>query len=180
MPDEVADGDKIESETESDTLSAQPAPKPVPLHSCLFRRDSARASIKKKVRCNEAAFVIPASNFFIDDDDWHEVPHEDDDDDVFSESAPAQPRGNMCTPYVERKGSLPGSEPLPDWFPNRLLCDSNLFTSLHTLPFVSSHLRFVFIGIVYSSVRQAFMISIGFFSLLWNFPFTRVLNKKSC
>lgn len=123
----VADGDKIDdSEAESsDTVSARAMDdwiaKPAPLPSCLYRRDSARASIKKKVRCSEATEVIPAPNYFINDADWRQVSHEDDDD-VFSDSAPVQtPRGNMCTPYIERKGSLPGLEALPDWFPNSRL-----------------------------------------------------------
>jgi hypothetical protein len=91
------------------------------LTSCLFRHDSVRASIKKKVRCSESAEVIPPANYFVNDEDWREMPHEDDDD-VFSDSAPVQTsRGNMCTPFIERKGSLPGPEALPDWFPNSRL-----------------------------------------------------------
>ncbi|CRL04045.1 CLUMA_CG017159, isoform B [Clunio marinus] len=94
---------------------------PTTLPSCLFRRDSARASIKKKVRCSEAAEIIPPSDYIIIEDDWREIPHEDDDD-VFSDNAPVQtPRGNMCTPYVERKSSLPGLEALPNWFPTNSL-----------------------------------------------------------
>lgn len=131
VPEEIADG---VDESESDTVSAKAiddwVAKPAPLTSCLFRRDSARASIKKKVRCSESAEVIPASTYFINDDDWREVPHEDDDD-VFSDSAPVQTsRGNMCTPYVERKGSLPGLEALPEWFPNSRLnsCHSESIT----------------------------------------------------
>lgn len=125
MPDEIADDDPIaESAKESDVaitrLIKEVVSKPATLPSCLLRRDSARASIKKKVRCSEATEVIPAPDYFINEADWHEVSHEDDDD-VFSDSAPAQtPRGNMCTPYVDRKGSLPGLEALPEWFPNRL------------------------------------------------------------
>ena len=80
-----------------------------------------RASIKKKVRCSETTEVIPTPNYFINDEDWQEVPHEDDDD-VFSDTAPVQTiRGNMCTPYGDRKGSLPGLEALPDWFPDSRL-----------------------------------------------------------
>lgn len=119
MPDEVADGDKEELDDKAPVDDWKP--KPVTKPGCFFRRDSARASIKKKVRCSEATEVIPVSNFFINDEDWREVPHEDDDD-VFSDSAPVQTmRGNMCTPYIERKGSLPGLEALPDWFPNSRL-----------------------------------------------------------
>lgn len=100
-----------------------------PLASCLFRQGSVRASIKKKVRCSESAEVIPPPEYIISDSDNQVYSHEDDDD-VFSDNAPVQtPRGNMCTPYVERKGSLPGLEALPDWFPNsRLLSQySNYF-----------------------------------------------------
>lgn len=83
---------------------------------CLLRRDSSRASVKKKVRCSETAEVIPPSDYFINTDELHA---EEDEDDVFCDEVPAQiPRGNMCTPYVARKGSLPVVEPLPDWFPN--------------------------------------------------------------
>lgn len=84
------------------------------LPGCLLRRDSSRASVKKKVRCSETAEVIPASDYFINTDELHA---EEDEDDVFCDAVPAQvPRGNMCTPYVARKGSLPVVE-LPDWFP---------------------------------------------------------------
>lgn len=86
--------------------------------SCLLRRDSSRASVKKKVRCSETAEIIPSTGFFINCDDL-QLPNEDDEDDVFSDSAPAQvSRGNMCTPYVPRKGSLPIPEALPEWFPS--------------------------------------------------------------
>lgn len=92
------------------------------LPSCFFRRDSVRASIKKKVRCSDAAEVIPLPEYCRENDE--ETSHEDDDD-VFSDSAPVQtPRGNMCTPYIERKGSLPGLEALPEWFPNSRLLSS--------------------------------------------------------
>jgi hypothetical protein len=113
-------------------------PKPAPLASCFFRRDSARASIKKKVRCSEAAEVIPPVDYFINEDEGREISHEDDDD-VFSDSAPVQtPRGNMCTPYVDRKGSLPEIESLPDWFPASRL--SRLFACLlHSLSVCSFH-----------------------------------------
>lgn len=87
------------------------------LPSCLLRRDSSRVSIKKRVRCSEATEVIPISDYFINDDFQEAY----DDDDVFSDTAPVQtPRGNMCTPYVERKGSLPALE-VPDWFPDSRL-----------------------------------------------------------
>lgn len=129
VPDEISHGDE-KSDLEVATLPTktynEPSAKPPALQSCLLRRDSARASIKKKVRCSEATEVIPI-NFFINEDYGHELSHEDDDD-VFSDSAPVQAicvRGNMCTPYVERKGSLPGLEALPDWFPNSRLIISN-------------------------------------------------------
>ncbi len=99
------------SNTNSSISSASKKP------SCLLRRDSSRASIKKKVRCSETAEIIPATGLFINCDELQ--PTEDDEDDVFCDSAPAQiSRGNMCTPYVPRKGSLPVPEALPDWFPS--------------------------------------------------------------
>lgn len=98
------------------------------LPSCLLRRDSARASVKKKVRCSETAEIIPASDYFINNEVLN-VTDVDDEDDVFSDSAPAQvPRGNMCTPYVPRKGSLPIPEALPDWFPSPRLTFSHLLS----------------------------------------------------
>jgi hypothetical protein len=101
-------GERKESSTSSNSIST---PKP-----CLLRRDSSRASVKKKVRCSETAEIIPSS-FFINCDDLQ--PNEDDEDEVFSDAVPAQiSRGNMCTPYVPRKGSLPIPEALPDWFPS--------------------------------------------------------------
>lgn len=131
VPDEIVD----DLEGKSDTTSAKTGEMILKqLPSCLFRRDSVRASIKKKVRCSETTEVIPAFEYHINVGcDWREISH-DDDDDVFSDTAPIQTsRGNMCTPYVERKGSLPGLESLPDWFPNsRSLvnfkhCPSDLF-----------------------------------------------------
>lgn len=151
IPDEVAsdDGerdDELESQFTSSVLSSEKcAAKSFQLTSCLFRRDSARASIKKKVRCSDSAEVIPVTNYFINNDDWLEMPHEDDDD-VFSDSAPVQTlRGNMCTPYVERKGSLPGLEALPDWFPNsRLFNDSIYPLCLDFMVYLFYHSTFCF------------------------------------
>lgn len=123
VPDEIVDELAVKNDTLSANASNEWTSKPAQLPSCLFRRDSVRASIKKKVRCSETTEVIPAPDYFINDvgGDWREISHEDDDD-VFSDSAPVQAsRGNMCTPYVERKGSLPGLESLPDWFPNSRL-----------------------------------------------------------
>lgn len=126
---DACDKNVIEFENESDKHSAKQngtesststytSSNSTSLHSCLFRRDSARASVKKKVRCSETAEVIPPPDYFINIDELRVV-EDDDEDDVFSDSAPAQvPRGNMCTPFVERKGSLPMLEALPDWFPN--------------------------------------------------------------
>lgn len=137
----VIEGNVPDEVTKEDDEVGKAVVQPAALPSCLIRHDSIRASIKKRVRCSEATEVIPVSNYFINDDDWREFPHEDDDD-VFSDSAPVQtPRGNMCTPYVERKGSLPGLEALPDWFPNsRLNFESfylHLSTQLSTHPFRS-------------------------------------------
>lgn len=70
----------------------------------------------------------------------------DDDDDVFSDSAPIQtPRGNMCTPYIERKGSLPAVEALPDWFPDsRLILLSHSRFPFFTFDFVSTIFHSIF------------------------------------
>lgn len=105
--------------------------------SCLLRRDSSRASVKKKVRCSETAEIIPSTSFFIN---CELQPTEDDEDEVFSDSAPAQVvRGNMCTPYVPRKGSLPIAEALPDWFPN-----PRLFTAhIHSKSFHENYFIFI-------------------------------------
>jgi hypothetical protein len=120
VPDEVVERS---SDNICARVSEESTPKPAPLASCFFRRDSARASIKKKVRCSEAAEVIPPVDYFINEDEGRDISHEDDDD-VFSDSAPVQtPRGNMCTPYVDRKGSLPEIESLPDWFPTSRLSE---------------------------------------------------------
>lgn len=136
--------------------TSKPTELPTQLPSCLFRRDSERASIKKKVRCSETTEVIPESHYFVNSEDWCEVPHEDDDD-VFSDFAPIQtPRGNMCTPYVERKGSLPGLEGLPDWFPNsRLISHSpeiNLFLSFVSCCSIYLSVGGSFVGITQFSV----------------------------
>lgn len=112
------------------------------LPSCLIRQGSIRTSIKKKVRCSDAAEVIPVQEYLDYDD--NQMTHEDDDD-VFSDTAPVQtPRGNMCTPYIERKGSLPGLDALPDWFPNSrlfpifpifcIIYDHNLFSMFSVPP----------------------------------------------
>ncbi|CAO1407767.1 unnamed protein product [Diamesa hyperborea] len=90
-----------------------------PLPSCLSRRNSSRSSIKKKVNYTETTEVIPEQVYFINEDDLHHESPKDDDDDVFSDSIePILPRGNMCTPYIPKRGSIPGLEALPDWFPN--------------------------------------------------------------
>uniref|UniRef100_A0A182YIK4 Adenylyl cyclase-associated protein n=1 Tax=Anopheles stephensi TaxID=30069 RepID=A0A182YIK4_ANOST len=75
--------------------------------SCLSRRSSSKSSIKKKVAYNDSTEVIPPP----------EYPPPDDDDSVFSDSVPPKlPRGDMCTPYATKRGSLPGMIALPDWF----------------------------------------------------------------
>jgi hypothetical protein len=104
----------------SSTSTCNSASSSKQLHSCLLRRDSARTSIKKKVRCSETAEVIPPPDYYVNNDELRVTAGDDDDeDDVFSDKIPAQvSRGNMCTPYVQRKGSLPMLEALPDWFPN--------------------------------------------------------------
>lgn len=100
-----------------------------PLPSCLSRRNSSRSSIKKKVNYTETTEVIPEQVYFMNEDDLHHESPKDDDDDVFSDSIePILPRGNMCTPYIPKRGSVPGLEALPDWFPNRLPIYFSIFT----------------------------------------------------
>lgn len=91
-----------------------------PLSSCLSRRGSSRSSIKKKVVYNESAEVIPEPEYFINNDALHRnIQHDEDDDEVFSDNIPPPlPRGDMCTPFVARRGSIPGLPALPDWFPD--------------------------------------------------------------
>ncbi|XP_058126069.1 microtubule-associated protein futsch isoform X2 [Anopheles ziemanni] len=75
--------------------------------SCLSRRSSSKSSIKKKVAYCDSTEVIPPP----------EYPPPEDDDSVFSDSVPPKlPRGDMCTPYATKRGSLPGMIALPDWF----------------------------------------------------------------
>lgn len=80
-------------------------------NSCLSRGGS-RSSIKKKVNYNESTEVIPSQSL---DDHPHE--EEEECDEVFSDSVPPMlPRGDMCTPFFTKRGSIPGLAALPDWF----------------------------------------------------------------
>lgn len=121
-------GDKTNSnspESSDDTSSEQ-------LRSCLSRRTSSIASVKKRVIYNESKEFIPNVSLSspppsLPDDlalDLHT-----DDDEVFSDSiSPQLPRGDMCTPYPKKKSSIPGLMYLPDWFSDdRLL----LYTFLY-------------------------------------------------
>lgn len=75
--------------------------------SCLVRGSSTKSLIKKHVNYNESTEMIPAS----------ERNSLGDDDEVFSDSvAPPLPRGDMCAPYLTKRGSMPGLVALPDWF----------------------------------------------------------------
>ncbi|GAB0091850.1 hypothetical protein DMENIID0001_067360 [Sergentomyia squamirostris] len=75
--------------------------------SCLSRRSSSKSSMKKRVNYNASTEFIPPS-------DLNSI---NDDDEVFSDSIPPQlPRGDMCTPYLKKRGSMPGLVALPDWF----------------------------------------------------------------
>jgi hypothetical protein len=94
LPEEVADHDdsyKINelSDTEKQLCDDSTAQAPSVLPSCLYRHDSVRASIKKKVRCSDATEVIPMAEYLVNGDNYSEVFH-DDDDDVFSDSAPVR------------------------------------------------------------------------------------------
>lgn len=89
-----------------DTISSEP-PK-----SCLSRRCSSKSSIKKKVNYSDSKEYIPS----VDDG---LLPMVTDDDEVFSDSiSPQLPRGDMCTPYPKKKGSIPGLTFPSDWFPD--------------------------------------------------------------
>jgi hypothetical protein len=78
--------------------------------SCMSRRCSSKSSIKKRVIYNENPEIIPSPDYA-----------NCDDDEVFSDSIEAQlPRGDMCTPYLLKRGSLPGMLALPEWFSDRL------------------------------------------------------------
>lgn len=82
-------------------------PPVVAAKSCLVRGTS-RSSVlsKKHVNYNESTEMIPSDqNSLVDDDE------------VFSDSiAPQLPRGDMCAPYLTKRGSMPGLVALPDWF----------------------------------------------------------------
>lgn len=77
----------------------------------ILSRGGSRASIKKKVNYNTSDEVIPATP------DPPPPPEEEDNDEVFSDSVPPMlPRGDMCTPFLTKRGSIPGLAALPDWF----------------------------------------------------------------
>lgn len=80
-------------------------------NSCLSRGGS-RSSMKKRVNYNDNEEVIPIPSV----DPPPSQPAEDDDE-VFSDSVPPMlPRGDMCAPFVTKRGSIPGLAALPDWF----------------------------------------------------------------
>lgn len=104
----------VPEECENDSTSSPSAdvtPNDQP-KSCLSRRCSSRTSIKKKVNYSEDQEIIPLP---IDSPPFSSN-GTGDDDEVFSDSiSPKIPRGDMCTPYPKKKGSIPGMV-LPDWF----------------------------------------------------------------
>lgn len=80
--------------------------------SCLVRGSSNRSILtaKKHVNYSESADIIPAPHI----SDQNSLA---DDDEVFSDSIPPQlPRGDMCAPFMTKRGSMPGLVALPDWF----------------------------------------------------------------
>lgn len=87
--------------------------------SCLSRGGSNKNSIKKKVNLNDSAEIIPPPPpppLNVAETDTKQASMEEDDE-VFSDSVPPKlPRGNMCTPFVTKRGSIPGLAALPDWF----------------------------------------------------------------
>ncbi|KAJ6648532.1 Adenylyl cyclase-associated protein 1, partial [Pseudolycoriella hygida] len=101
-----------------DTISSEP-PK-----SCLSRRTSSKSSIKKKVNYCDSKEYIPSTDDGL-------LPMVTDDDEVFSDSiSPQLPRGDMCTPYPKKKGSIPGMTFPCDWFPY----DSEVDSEVHREP----------------------------------------------
>lgn len=78
----------------------------------ILSRGGSRASIKKKVNYNTSDEVIPSTP-----DPPPPPPDEEENDEVFSDSVPPMlPRGDMCTPFLTKRGSIPGLAALPDWF----------------------------------------------------------------
>lgn len=70
------------------------------------RRHSSKSSLKKRVNLSETNEIIQ-----------NDLSSINDDDEVFSDSIPSKlPRGDMCTPYPQKRGSMPGLFALPDWF----------------------------------------------------------------
>lgn len=113
------DPDNENDSTSSPSADVTPNDQP---KSCLTRRSSSRtSSIKKKVNYSEDQEFIPLP---IDSPPFSSN-GTGDDDEVFSDSiSPKIPRGDMCTPYPKKKGSIPGMV-LPDWF-----TDDRLYTLL--------------------------------------------------
>lgn len=107
--DEIDQNDNLPSPPTTpsdDTISSEP-PK-----SCLSRRCSSKSSIKKKVNYSDSKEYIPSLDDAL-------LPMATDDDEVFSDSiSPQLPRGDMCTPYPKKKGSIPGLSFPSDWFPD--------------------------------------------------------------
>lgn len=90
-------------------------PPPVAAKSCLVRGASTKSSTrsKKHVNYSESAEMIPMNMNPISSDQNSLA----DDDEVFSDSIPPQlPRGDMCAPFMTKRGSMPGLVALPDWF----------------------------------------------------------------
>lgn len=82
--------------------------------SCLVRGASTKSSlsVKKHVNYNESAELIPPLSLVPSDHNSLA-----DDDEVFSDSiSPQLPRGDMCAPFMTKRGSMPGLVALPDWF----------------------------------------------------------------
>lgn len=110
---------RLQSDTSNATIeeqimvSGQCIPPSTTTKSCLVRGASTKSSLTKKhVNYNEHEEMIPQPAAFASDQNSLL-----DDDEVFSDSiAPQLPRGNMCAPYMTKRGSMPGLVALPDWF----------------------------------------------------------------
>lgn len=78
--------------------------------SCTSQRTSSKSSMKKRINYNDSTEAMPPSDISLNSING-------DDDEVFSDSIqPILPRGNMCTPFLKKRGSMPGLVALPDWF----------------------------------------------------------------
>lgn len=102
--DEIVDNTNRENDDTDDDLS-----KGCYRDSCTSQRTLSKSSMKKRINYNDSTEAMPPSDISLNSIY--------DDDEVFSDSIqPILPRGNMCTPFLKKRGSMPGLVALPDWF----------------------------------------------------------------